>query len=70
MRTLSATSEASLTAVKPRNLPRLLSLFIAFIGCTVTAMPFLYAMTTPVPLILVGSGIAVAALAVFLFFSF
>jgi hypothetical protein len=69
MQSLSATSAASTSAVKPRNLPRLLTLFIAFIGCTVTSLPFLYAMTTPVPLILIGFGVTVVALALFLFFS-
>ena len=69
MQTLSATSETSMSEVKRQNLPRLLSLFIAFIGCTVTALPFLYAMTSPAPLILIGSGITVVALALFLFFS-
>lgn len=51
------------------NLPRLISLFIAFLGCVVTALPFLYQLTTPAPLILIGSGVTVVALALFLFFS-
>ncbi len=51
------------------NLPRLISLFIAFLGCVVTALPFLYQLTTPAPLILFGSGVTVVALALFLFFS-
>ena len=70
MRTLSAARAMDMSAAKPRNLPRVTSLFIAFIGCTVTALPFLYAMTSPAPPILIGSGITVVALAMFLFFSF
>ena len=70
MPTLSASKETGMAEVKTVNLPRLISLFIAFLGCTVTSLPFMFAMTSPVPLILVGSGISVAALAGFLFFSF
>ena len=56
--------------VKPQNLRRLLSLFLAFLGCVVVAVPILFPLlTNPAPLILVGSGVAVLALALFLFFS-
>ncbi len=51
------------------NLPRLISLFIAFLGCVVTAVPILYSLTNPAPLILIGTGVAVVALGVFLFVS-
>lgn len=52
------------------NLPRLITLFVAFIGCVVTSVPFLVAVgPNPIPFILVGSGVAVVALALFLFFS-
>jgi hypothetical protein len=51
------------------NLSRLISLFIAFLGCVVTAVPILYSLTNPVPLIIIGSGVAVVALGVFLFVS-
>jgi len=54
---------------KRSNIPRLISLFIAFLGCVVTAVPFLYQLTNPAPVILVGSGVTVVALGVFLFFS-
>ncbi len=54
---------------KKSNLPRLLSLFIAFVGCVVVAVPIIFPLTNPAPLILVGSGLTVVALAVFLFFS-
>jgi hypothetical protein len=70
MGTMSATREVGMADVKSPNLPRLISLFIAFLGCAVTALPFLYVMTSPAPVILVGSGITVVARAVFLFFSF
>lgn len=57
-------------AVKASNIPRLVSLFVAFIGCVVTAVPFLFQLGgDPAPLILVGSGVTVVALGVFLFFS-
>jgi hypothetical protein len=48
---------------------RLLSLFVAFLGVVVASVPFLFNVGEPVPLILVGSGVTVVALGVFLFFS-
>ncbi|MFI5339245.1 MAG: hypothetical protein ACHQ7N_05355 [Candidatus Methylomirabilales bacterium] len=51
------------------NLPRLLSLFIAFLGCVVVAVPIMFPLTNPAPLILIGSGVTVVALGLFLFFS-
>jgi len=51
------------------SMSRMLSLFVAFLGCVVTVVPFLYNIGEPVPLILVGSGVTVVALGVFLFFS-
>jgi hypothetical protein len=35
----------------------------------VTALPFLYQMSSPAPLIVIGSGVTVVALALFLLFS-
>jgi len=58
-----------MSTTKTPNLARLISLFIAFLGCVVTALPILYELTTPTPLILFGSGVTVVALALFLFFS-
>jgi hypothetical protein len=46
-----------------------MTLFLAFIGCVVVVVPMLYPLTQPIPLILIGSGITVLALASFLFFS-
>ena len=60
----TAVAEAS----KP-SMSRLLSLFVAFLGVVVTSVPFLFSVGEPVPLILVGSGVTVLALGVFLFFS-
>ena len=55
---------------KKSNLPRILSLFVAFIGCVITAVPFIFGMGgDPAPIILVGSGVTVIALGLFLFFS-
>jgi hypothetical protein len=52
------------------NFPRLISLIIALCGCLVTAVPFLFNVGgNPVPIILVGSGVTVVALGLFLFFS-
>jgi len=51
------------------NLPRLMTLLLALIGCLVVVVPMLFPLTQPVPLILIGSGITVLALASFLFFS-
>jgi hypothetical protein len=36
----------------------------------VVAVPILFRLTSPAPLILIGSGVTVVALGVFLFFSF
>lgn len=59
----------ALARTLPSNLPRLVSLFVAFLGCTVVAVPLYFPLTQPAPLILIGSGITVVALGVFLFFS-
>ena len=48
------------------NLHRVLSLFVAFLGCVVTAVPTLYSLQSPAPLILVGLGVTVVALGAFL----
>ena len=47
----------------------MLSLFIAFVGCVVVAVQILFPMANPAILIIVGSGVTVIALGVFLFFS-
>lgn len=54
---------------KKTNLPRLISLFIAFLGCVVVTVPIVFPLTNPAPLILIGSGVTVVALGLFLFFS-
>lgn len=55
---------------KKTNVARLVSLFVAFLGCVVTAVPFIFSVGgDPAPLILIGSGVTVVALGVFLFFS-
>ena len=51
---------------KKQNLARLISLFVAFLGCVVVAVPVLYTLGDPVPLILIGSGVTVLALGLFL----
>jgi hypothetical protein len=49
---------------------RLVCLIMALVGVIVTAVPIIFQMEPYyVPLILVGSGVAVIALAVFLYFS-
>jgi len=57
--------------VQPKNsIPRLVSLLVALIGCLITAVPFMFGVGgDPVPIILVGSGVTVLALGLFLFFS-
>jgi hypothetical protein len=55
---------------KKSGLPRILSLFVALIGCVITAVPFVFGMGgDPAPIILVGSGVTIIALGLFLFFS-
>ncbi len=57
-------------AGKTNNVPRLLSLVVALLGCVVTAVPFFFQVgADPAPLILIGSGVTVVALGLFLFFS-
>lgn len=65
----SGTKEITMAEAKKSNLPRLLSLFIAFLGCVVVAVPIMFPLTNPAPLILIGSGVTVVALGLFLFFS-
>ena len=62
--------EKAMAEAKKPNLPRLLSLFVAFLGCVVVAVPIIFPLTNPAPLILIGSGVTVVALGLFLFFSF
>jgi hypothetical protein len=57
------------TMAKPVGYSRLLSLFVAFLGCVVVTVPVLYPLTEPAPLLLIGSGVTVIALGCFLFFS-
>jgi len=56
---------------KPKSgLPRLLSLLVALVGCVITAVPFAFGVGgDPAPIILIGSGVTVIALGLFLFFS-
>jgi hypothetical protein len=55
---------------KKTNIPRVISLLIALFGCVITAVPFMFNLGgDPAPLILVGSGVTVIALGLFLFFS-
>jgi hypothetical protein len=58
-----------MTEAKKTNLPRLVSLFIALIGCVVVGVPIVFPLANPAPLILIGSGVTVVALGLFLFFS-
>ncbi|RPI10472.1 MAG: hypothetical protein EHM71_03470 [Zetaproteobacteria bacterium] len=53
---------------KPSN-ARLGTLFLAFIGCVVIAVPMVYNLAEPVPMTLIGCGVSTIALAGFLFFS-
>ncbi len=55
---------------KKTSLPRLVSLLVAFIGCVIVAVPIVFSVGgNPVLIILVGSGVTVVALGLFLFFS-
>jgi hypothetical protein len=51
------------------NASRLMTLFIAFLGCVVTAVPVAFSLAEPIPLTLIGCGVTTVALALFLFFS-
>lgn len=61
--------EVTMAEAKKPSLSRLFSLFVAFLGCVVSVVPLMYNVGEPVPLILMGSGVTVVALGVFLFFS-
>ena len=55
---------------KKTSIPRLASLLLAFIGCVIVAVPIVFSVGgNPVLIILVGSGVTVVALGLFLFFS-
>jgi hypothetical protein len=59
-----------LEAKTKNNYPRIVSLLVALLGCLVTAVPFMFGVGgDPAPIILVGSGVTVIALGLFLFFS-
>jgi len=52
------------------SIPRLVSLLVAFIGCVIVAVPIAFSVGgNPVLFILLGSGVTVIALGLFLFFS-
>jgi hypothetical protein len=57
------------TTTKPTTYPRLISLLVGLMGCVVVAIPALFPLTEPAPLLLIGSGVTVVALGGFLFFS-
>jgi hypothetical protein len=57
------------TMAKPNPYSRLVTLFVAFVGCVVVAIPIVFPLTEPAPLLLIGSGVTVVALGGFLFFS-
>ena len=62
--------EAQMVEAQKSNLPRLVSLLIALVGCVVTAVPITFNTGgNPAPIILIGSGVTVVALGLFLFFS-
>jgi hypothetical protein len=64
------TKEGGMAGTKPKNsVARVLSLLVALIGCLITAVPFMFGVGDPGPVILVGSGVTVIALGLFLFFS-
>ena len=46
-----------------------ISLLVGLMGCVVVAIPALFPLTEPAPLLLIGSGVTVVALGGFLFFS-
>jgi hypothetical protein len=55
---------------KKTSIPRLVSLLVAFIGCVIVAVPIIFGVVgNPALLILIGSGVTVIALGLFLFFS-
>jgi len=55
---------------KKTSIPRLVSLLVAFIGCVIVAVPIIFGVVgNPVLIILIGSGVTVIALGLFLFFS-
>jgi hypothetical protein len=57
------------TTTKPVTYSRLISLLVALMGCVVVAVPVIFPLTEPAPLLLLGSGVTVVALGGFLFFS-
>ena len=59
-----------MSELKKTSAPRLVSLLVAFIGCVIVAVPIIFSVGgNPALIILVGSGVTVVALGLFLFFS-
>jgi hypothetical protein len=57
-------------AKQKSNLPKGIALVIALLGCVIAAVPALFGIQgDPAPVILVGCGVTVVALGIFLFFS-
>lgn len=57
------------TTTKRVPYSRLISLLVALMGCVVVAIPAIFPLTEPAPLLLIGSGVTVVSLGGFLFCS-
>ena len=57
-------------ARKKSNVPKGIALTIALLGCVIAAVPAVFGIQgDPAPVILIGCGVTVVALGIYLFFS-
>jgi len=67
---MAEADQGKVQLAKRERMARLFCLLMALMGVVITAVPVLFPLEPyAVPLILVGSGVAVIALAIFLYFS-
>ncbi len=60
----------ALEAKSKGSVPKMVALVIAILGCVIAAVPTVFGLQgDPAPVILVGCGVTVVALGMFLFFS-
>jgi protein-S-isoprenylcysteine O-methyltransferase Ste14 len=65
-----AQAARAVEAKKKSTLPKGIALVIAVLGCVIAAVPAVFGLQgDPAPVILIGCGVTVVALGIYLFFS-
>lgn len=62
-------AQAIVTDTKRKTAYRLVTLLLALLGSVVVAVPMVFPLTAPLPIMLIGCGMTTFALALFLFVS-